>query len=392
MDIESFSRQLNAMRNRIFTLMNRAYSEPSLDLIPFSLKELGVASEELEVTLEALQEQNQALSHALIAAERERQQYQDLFESAPEAYLVTNMDATIQEANQSAANLLGVSAKFLVGKPLAVFMDEKERSQLRSRLSQLTNGCPQTWEISIHPRDRKPFDVECVVGIAQHKGTLRWLIRDITNRKHLVSINYNNHNTHQPIADYIQILQENRFVHAYNRRELISLEPEKLWLVVQGLVKLTTPIDGNSDIVTGLIGPGMVFGAYLTSLSLYQAAALSDVQLVAISLDEIANSPQLAQLFFVMNARRLRQAEALLAIAGERHIKDRLYRLLELLKKEMSETNAAGSRLNVRLTHEDLANACGSTRATITRLMGELQQQKKVIVDDKGHIILKEGL
>ncbi|MBD2461309.1 PAS domain S-box protein [Oscillatoria sp. FACHB-1407] len=395
MDIEYFSRQITAMRDRIFTLMTRADSDMSLDLVPFSLKELGVASEELEVTLEALREQNEALGQALATAERERQQYQDLFESAPEAYLITDVDGNILEANQATASLLGVSTRFLAGKPFSLFVDEHYHAHLRSRLLQLNNSSPQTWELSIYPRDRKPVDVECVVGIAASRGdrkTLRWLIRDITNRKQLISINNYNHNKHQSNTDYIQTIQKNRFVHTYNRRELIALEPEKIWLVVQGLVKLTTPIDANSDIVTGLVGPGMVFGAYLTSLSLYQAIALSDVQLVAISLEEIANSPQLAQLFFVINARRLRQTEALLAIAGERHIKDRLYRLLELLKKEMSEPTPEGTRLSVRLTHEDLANACGSTRATITRLMGELQQQEKLTVDGKGHIYLKEGL
>lgn len=55
MDIDYFSRQLSAMRGRILSLMDRANS-PSYDIVPSSFKELGVASEELSVALEELQE------------------------------------------------------------------------------------------------------------------------------------------------------------------------------------------------------------------------------------------------------------------------------------------------------------------------------------------------
>lgn len=299
----------------------------------------------------------------------------------------------ICEANRAAAGLLGIPSHFLVGKLLTLYLNQRDCSGLQGWLSTLKDEKPHTRKLTLYPRDRKPFDVEVVIAVVRdhrgHPDTLRWLIRDVSDRYPLVSLDSNGHNfsTH-----YIEVLQQNRFVHTYNRREMISLETNNVWLVIQGLVKLTTPIDGNSEVVTGLIGPGMIFGAYFTSLSLYQAVALSESHLVAIAMEEVINSPPLSQLFFVVNARRLRQAEVLLAIAGERYIKDRLYRLLELLKQEMSEAIAEGSRLTVRLTHEDLANACGSTRATITRLMGELQQQGKILVDDQCHIILTKSL
>jgi len=56
------------------------------------------------------------------ALETERQRYRDLFEFAPDGYLVTDADGTIQEANQAAALLLGVRQDFLGGKPLVVFV------------------------------------------------------------------------------------------------------------------------------------------------------------------------------------------------------------------------------------------------------------------------------
>jgi CRP-like cAMP-binding protein len=79
-----------------------------------------------------------------------------------------------------------------------------------------------------------------------------------------------------------------------------------------------------------------------------------------------------------------------LAIAGRRRVQDRFQELLVLLKQEIGQPVADGVRLSVRFTHEELASACCTTRVTVTRLMGNLQQQGKICLDSKHHIILKD--
>ena len=134
----------------------------------------------------------------------------------------------------------------------------------------------------------------------------------------------------------------------------------------------------------------MPFGSDLTILPTYQAIALSKVELVCFSLEDILTSPTLTQSIFTRVNKRLHQTEALLAISGQRHVKDRLHHLLLLLKQEIGQPVAAGTRLNVRFTHQDIADACSTTRVTITRLLGKLQEEEKIILDSKNHIILKE--
>jgi CRP-like cAMP-binding protein len=46
-------------------------------------------------------------------------------------------------------------------------------------------------------------------------------------------------------------------------------------------------------------------------------------------------------------------------------------------------------RLQVRLTHQDLANAIGTTRVTITRLLNRFRQQGWVAVDKNRHLVIK---
>lgn len=136
----------------------------------------------------------------------------------------------------------------------------------------------------------------------------------------------------------------------------------------------------------------MPFGAYLTSLQLYEAVALTDVQLTSIPVNAIAHSCPLAQYLFVKTRQRLQQTEAWLAISGERQIEDRLCRLLNLLKDQAGEPTPEGTRLSIRLTQEDLANACCTTRVTISRALGQLQQSGKIALDAKKYILILKDL
>jgi CRP-like cAMP-binding protein len=43
----------------------------------------------------------------------------------------------------------------------------------------------------------------------------------------------------------------------------------------------------------------------------------------------------------------------------------------------------------VRLTHQNLANAIGTTRVTVTRILNKLKSEGAIIIDRDRHIILK---
>ncbi len=143
---------------------------------------------ELEVAGEELTAQNDELRAAQQSLEMERLRYQELFDFAPGGYLVTDLNETIREANRAAASMLGVSAKRLEGKPLAVYVSEPEHSTLYARLAELQRTqTAQTWEMRLAPRQGESFPVLVDVAPARDaRGQLvglRWLLRDITERK-----------------------------------------------------------------------------------------------------------------------------------------------------------------------------------------------------------------
>src|SRR5262249_36473419 len=103
---------------------------------------------------EELRRQNQKLTAARDAIEKERRRYQALFDFAPDAYLVTESDTTIREANAAAATMLGTPQDQLPGRSFLEFIAQNERDSARDRLWQLqSNGFNriEEWQLSIQP-------------------------------------------------------------------------------------------------------------------------------------------------------------------------------------------------------------------------------------------------
>ncbi len=156
--------------------------------------ELQQANEELQTTLEKLQvaqeelrQQNEELARSRELIELERQRYQDLFELAPNGYLVTDNWGNIQQTNRAAATLFSVQQQRLIGKPLLVFIAKPERQNFHTRLAQLQQV--QNWEVSLLPRSGVPFPAMlAATSIHDENGQQvgwRWLLRDISDRKQM---------------------------------------------------------------------------------------------------------------------------------------------------------------------------------------------------------------
>jgi PAS domain S-box-containing protein len=119
-----------------------------------------------------------------LVAERDR--YRELFQLAPDAYLVTDRSAVIVEANDAAALLLGVRPQHLVGKPLAEFVTLSERQTFRARVLRAgRNGRVEEWECRLQPRTGPEVDVAAKVNASQipgHDDRVRCLLRDVSER------------------------------------------------------------------------------------------------------------------------------------------------------------------------------------------------------------------
>ncbi|MBW4638893.1 MAG: PAS domain-containing protein [Gloeocapsa sp. UFS-A4-WI-NPMV-4B04] len=391
MNVDMFSQQIEGVNRRLNELYQNANTTVKLqpELLPIAFKELGIVSEELQVAVEELQQQNEALAAAKLEVEIQRQRYQDLFDFAPHGYLVTDPNGIIQEANRAAANLLNISQQFLIGKPLIIFVIEEQHPLFQEKLTQFQQTEQvQEWVVRLCPRKGEPFEAALTtISFTDSKGNvlgMRISIRDISNAGK-ISLPMQT----EVLGKNNDALQDSQ-KHIFLKGEIIPLNPQVIWQVCKGVVKLNTMGENGEEVLVGLAGPSMPFGTDLTSLPTYQATALSEVELVCFSVTDIAASPYLAQRILPQINQRLRQTEALLAISGQRRVKARFLQLLQLLKTEIGQQMDQGTRLSVRFTHQDFADACSTTRVTITRVLGKLQEQGDILIDSKNHIILKD--
>lgn len=386
MNVDIFTRQVETVNSRLHQIFRDAgISSSQSQILAQALKELGVIAEELQVAVDELLIQNEELAATKMRIQAERQRYENLFDFTLDAQLVTDLDGTILEANRAACNFFNIPHKFLVGKPLTVFIFESDRWMFRGELNKLQHqDRRKEIELRIQPRQGEVFEAALrLAPTFNDEGEiieLRWLLNNISQQKRSLNSIPNN--------DCDFAFEKRSFT--YNRGEIIPLSREIIWLVKEGLVKLTTITENGEEVLIGFAGKEMVFGSSLTGLQTYQATALSNrVELVSISLSDVNNYPNLCQGLFPKISQRLKQTETMLAISGQKLVKDRLCQLLRLLQQEFGEPVAEGTRLSVRLIHEDLASACCTTRVTVTRLLSLLQQQGEIAFDSKSHIIIK---
>lgn len=157
-------------------------------LLVEALADFCALIENLKVASLALSQQKEELAAIKLTVEAERQRYQELFEFIPNGCLVTDSEAVILEANETAASLLNSPQGYLVGKPLTEFIVLEDCPDFRNQLEQLQSGeQPPDWEIQIQPRQGKPFlTTITAVPVQNYRGQvvgLRWQLQDITQRQ-----------------------------------------------------------------------------------------------------------------------------------------------------------------------------------------------------------------
>src|SRR5262245_31984387 len=118
----------------------------------------------------------------------EHLRYQELFDFAPEGYVVTDRAGVIEHANHAAAALLKTRREFLIGKPFALFVAEPEKKFVYaylSRLSLVQPGSIAQWNVWLRPLRSSPVAVNLNVVVVSDdddgRRALRWRLRDVTS-------------------------------------------------------------------------------------------------------------------------------------------------------------------------------------------------------------------
>ena len=170
----------------------------------------------------------------------------------------------------------------------------------------------------------------------------------------------------------------------FNAHDLIPLQPDILWKIEQGIIRTMTWSEDGMIATLGLWGQGDVVGRCLSSLEPYQIECLTKVEV------SILRSP-LWQHTIDAILRHAQHTEELLNIAHCQRVPMRLIQLLYWLEQKFGRSVHEGRLIDLRLTHQVLAETINTTRVTVTRLLSQLEKQG-VVRRHRGRLILLQPL
>ena len=184
---EPLESKIEIVHQQLNNLLQLQFSHHSLEfsVLPKVLEALSMALEELTVASKELYQQNEELKDRQHDLAIERQRYQELFDLAPDGYLVTDLAGNILEANQAMGALLNVRQERLVSKPLLLYIAKRDRPRFYTQLQQLLELQETVyWELNLQPRQEHSFiagiTISAIHDLQAQLTGLRWIIRDIT--------------------------------------------------------------------------------------------------------------------------------------------------------------------------------------------------------------------
>jgi two-component system, chemotaxis family, CheB/CheR fusion protein len=184
------TKQIHDYEVRISALRSRQSSQRTpLGLFDELYEEVSQGIEELRIVDEELRQRNTELYEAYSALLQERQRYHELFAFAPDAYLVTDLNGVMLEANAHAERLFELPAEYLRGKSFGQFAaGRRQREVFKIWFSTFLDAEGKTdIEIVLRAQRRGRFPAEVRVarlaGPSRDFAHLLWVIRDVSRTR-----------------------------------------------------------------------------------------------------------------------------------------------------------------------------------------------------------------
>jgi CRP-like cAMP-binding protein len=169
----------------------------------------------------------------------------------------------------------------------------------------------------------------------------------------------------------------------FNRRSLLPLRVNELWQIKSGVVRTFTWGEDGNVIHLGLWGAGDIIGKPLSKANPYTIECMTPVeaQLLPVSQwDKIIPA-------LIEHNQRL---EEFLELRQCKPMDIALLKLLTWLSKRFGRAVAEGQLIDLRLTHQELAEMIGSNRVTVTRMLNNFEKQGLICRGSRSVIVVPE--
>lgn len=184
-------------------------------------------------------------------------------------------------------------------------------------------------------------------------------------------------------------------VETYERNKTIFFpgDPaERVYFLSKGAVKLSRVYEAGEEITVALLRENSVFGvlSLITgdrSDRFYHAVAFTPVELMSLQADQVGAAlkehPELSAIMLRGLSSRILQTEMMIETLAHRDMGSRLVSFLLILCRDFGVPGESGITVDLKLSHQAIAEAIGSTRVTVTRLLGDLREQSMISIHKK---------
>jgi global nitrogen regulator NtcA len=199
----------------------------------------------------------------------------------------------------------------------------------------------------------------------------------------------------QSIASIFQTMSGGPFppvVETFERNKTIFFpgDPaERVYFLLKGAVKLSRVYEAGEEITVALLRENSVFGvlSLITgnkSDRFYHAVAFTPVELLSVSIEQfqqaLKESPELSWMMLKSLSSRILQTEMMIETLAHRDMGSRLASFLLILCRDFGIPSNNGITIDLKLSHQAIAEAIGSTRVTVTRLLGDLRDDNNKVI------------
>ncbi len=202
--------------------------------------------------------------------------------------------------------------------------------------------------------------------------------------------------------DFIKSIDKNSRMFVCEKKEKIYTSQElsnNVFIVKSGKVTLYRETEEGKRFIFGVLGKGEIFGAVLTNKQEENEYALIEPDTVICILDKrffeeiLEKNPVLSIRISRLFGLRVYEMEVLLQEVAFRPVISRVAYILLKLAEKFGVRSVEGIRINIKLTHEEIASMIGATRESVTKSLNELKKRGLIDTKHKKITILdREGL
>lgn len=198
-----------------------------------------------------------------------------------------------------------------------------------------------------------------------------------------------------------RLITDNFTIHHFKKNQIIYAEkeePEFLWCLLKGKVKLYKDGIGGRAQILRLIRPVQYFGyrayfaqePYVSSTAAFEPSVLGSIPMSLVS-DMVQSNMKIAWFFIRELSRNLGGSDTRIVNLTQKHIRGRLAEALMVLKDNYGYEEDE-STLRIYMSREDLANLSNMTTSNAIRTLSGFVNEKIIVVDGRKIKILNEAM